>query len=425
VSSHETLGLLLVRDGLITRPQLYDALRLQRQNNRLLGTCLLSLGYISAEQLLDILSRQLAIPALPPGALSGASPDALARVPGELAMRLRVLPYSWDGEMLGVAVTDGRSINHLHEVAFHAQSAVGAYVALEVEIEAALRQLYPDAAAQMQSGAPAATEGRLRPARAGPAEEVPSRDFGAALGLEDEEPVLLEKRKSPAVSDAPPTAQSTQQPPAAQQPPTTPQPQPPATPAPNGASSARADVITAPPPRAPIEGPLPPAPTEPLSDVRPALESLEMGRMPFYDAVEKIYDVHNPAQVGQYTARALLNYFSRLLVLRVEQDRLEVIGFGGIDTPPASTDFAHVPAVATQLHERTIAYGQSADDPRAGELAAAFGLGPAPTSLIAPIADILVVYADNGAIAELYDDLHDVELLFKEAETALGMLSDD
>ena len=32
--------------------QLYDALRLQRQNDRLLGTCLLSLGYISAERLL-------------------------------------------------------------------------------------------------------------------------------------------------------------------------------------------------------------------------------------------------------------------------------------------------------------------------------------------------------------------------------------
>ena len=104
VSSHETLGLLLVRDGLITRPQLYDALRLQRQNNRLLGTCILSLGYIETARLLDILSRQLAIPALPPGSLANASPEAIARVPGDVATRLRVLPYSWDGAMLGVQV---------------------------------------------------------------------------------------------------------------------------------------------------------------------------------------------------------------------------------------------------------------------------------------------------------------------------------
>ncbi|MBI3178503.1 MAG: hypothetical protein HYZ27_02505, partial [Deltaproteobacteria bacterium] len=140
MSSHETLGLLLVRDGIITRPQLYDALRLQRQNNRLLGTCLLTLGYVPADKLLEILARQLAIPALPPGTLSGASPEAVKRVPGEVAVRLRVVPYSYDHEMLGVAVADGRALNHLHEVAFHAQAAVGAYVALESEIEAVLRQ---------------------------------------------------------------------------------------------------------------------------------------------------------------------------------------------------------------------------------------------------------------------------------------------
>jgi hypothetical protein len=122
VASHETLGLLLVRDGIITRPQLYDALRLQRQNNRLLGTCLLVLGYVQSEILLDFLSRQLAIPALPPGTLGRATPEAFRRVPRDVALRLRVVPYSWDGEMLGVAVADGRALNHLDEVAFHSST---------------------------------------------------------------------------------------------------------------------------------------------------------------------------------------------------------------------------------------------------------------------------------------------------------------
>ena len=85
MSTHETLGLLLVREGLITRPQLYDALRLQRQNNHLLGTCLLSLGYVDAERLLATLSRQLAVPALRPGMLVQAAPKAIARVPGDVA----------------------------------------------------------------------------------------------------------------------------------------------------------------------------------------------------------------------------------------------------------------------------------------------------------------------------------------------------
>ncbi|MBC7793523.1 MAG: hypothetical protein H7Z43_07430, partial [Clostridia bacterium] len=159
MSSHETLGLILVREGLITRPQLYDALRLQRQNDRLLGTCLLSLGYIEPDRLLSILSQQLAVPALPRGLLIRASPEAVKRVPGDVAHRLRIVPYSWDGEMLGVAVADGRVLNHLHEVSLSAKAAIGAYVALETEIEETLGKLYP----QPKDATPAALAGRARP----------------------------------------------------------------------------------------------------------------------------------------------------------------------------------------------------------------------------------------------------------------------
>ena len=36
----------------------------------------------------------------------------------------------------------------------------------------------------------------------------------------------------------------------------------------------------------------------------------------------------------------------------------------------------------------------------------------------------LVVLADNSEASDLYDDLHDIELLCKEAETGLAMLQD-
>ena len=59
MATHETLGLILVRRGVITRPELYDALRLQRSTGQLLGTCLIELGYLEDERLLEFLAEQL------------------------------------------------------------------------------------------------------------------------------------------------------------------------------------------------------------------------------------------------------------------------------------------------------------------------------------------------------------------------------
>jgi hypothetical protein len=395
VASHETLGLLLVRDGVITRPQLYDALRLQRQNNRLLGTCLLILGYAQPEILLDFLSRQLSIPALPPGTLGRAAPEAFRRLPRDVALRLRVVPYSWDGEILGVAMADGRALNHLHEVAFHSQSAVGAYVALEMEIEAVLRTIYPDLQSAFVDACAAPTQllGRQRPARAEPAREVPTRDFGRALGFEDGagEPVMLAAPKS-----TPPNRR----------------------------------VIPAAPPRAPLRGPPPPA-RAPLSGPRTdkvtvASSTLTLERVGFYDAVEQIYRATTVDDVGRCVGRALLSYFSRVVISLQDDRQLRIIGFGGVPAPPAHVALTGLPSTAAALEHRSIAYGLADTDGRSAELTSAFNLTPAPTSLIAPVAGVstvrFLIYADNAEVAELYEDLHDVELLFKEAETALRIL---
>ncbi len=405
MSSHETLGLLLVREGVIARPQLYDALRLQRQNGRLLGTCLLNLGYITPEVLLEILARQLSIPALPLGLLAGAAPEAVRRVPGEVASRLRAVPYSWDGEMLGVAVADGRALNHLHEIAFHSQSAVGVYVALESEIDSALEAFYP----RQATAASAATQelsGRPRPARAGPVNEVPSRDFAAALGFEtQEDPVLLSKRKP--VSEN--VSENKDQP--------------------------ESPVIQGAPPRAPLKGPPPAAPkpgtppvatapTPPTSTPTPTAMGLE--RMGFYDAVEQIYGDTSIETLGRTVGRGLLNYFTRVLILRVQGSEVAAVGYAGIDAPAGAKSLDALPAVSAAMSQRSISYGPAGNDARGTEITGAFGIRRGATSLIAPVGAAsgvcLLAYADNDDAADLYEDLHDVELLFKEAETALGML---
>ena len=339
MSSHETLGLILVREGLITRPQLYDALRLQRQNNRLLGTCLLSLGYIEPDRLLGILSKQLAVPALPRGYLIRASPEAVRRVPADVAHRLRIVPYSWDGEVLGVAVADGRVLNHLHEVALHAKAAIGAYVALETEIEETLGKLYP-----APKEAPAALAGRARP------------------------------------------------------------PQLTVAPAPKATSKASATAVTVKPPGFP-----------PIEKVG------------LYDAVEKIYEAETVRSVGRAVGQALMNYFGRVIVFERHDTRLSVIAYAGVTPARSEGALDELPAVNQRVGDRSVAHGLATNDTRASELASYFGFGTSATFLLAPIAPeqshALVAYGDNGEIEDTYDDLHDVEMLVKEADTAIQMLT--
>src|SRR5690349_11838989 len=112
VATQDALGLMLLEEGLITQAQLYDGILAQRKNNRLLGTCLMQLGHVDAETLLAAQSRLLDLPALPPGLLTQAAPEALARVPAAMALRLRIVPYSWDGSVLGVALCDDRVLPH-------------------------------------------------------------------------------------------------------------------------------------------------------------------------------------------------------------------------------------------------------------------------------------------------------------------------
>ncbi len=339
MSSHETLGLILVREGLITRPQLYDALRLQRQNNRLLGTCLLTLGYVDADRLLAILAKQLAVPALPRGLLIRASQEAVRRVPAEVAHRLRIVPYSWDGEMLGVAVADGRVLNHLHEVAMHAKAAIGAYVALETEIEETLGKLYPSLRGVMP---PPALSGRARP------------------------PTL---------------------------------------------SVAQAAAPSSPPKRSTLASP-------------PSFPGVE--KCSLYEAVEKIYEAETVRSVGRAVAQALLNYFARVVVFERLGTNFKVVAYGGVT--PSRTDGAleDLPQVTAHAKAKGLAHGLSNNDPRASELARYFGLGSAATFLLAPIASehshALVAYGDNGDLNETYDDLHELEMLVKEADTALHLL---
>jgi hypothetical protein len=315
VPTHDALGLVLLQEGIITQPQLYEAIHLQRQTNRLLGTCLVSLGAVAPETLLVMQSRQLQIPALPPGLLAQAAPEAVQKVPGPLALQLRIVPYSWDGTMLGVALADDQVLSNLGAVAEHIQAAVGAYVALESDIDRALQRFY---------GSQGRNETRV------------------------------------------------------------------------------------------FQGPPP-----------PASKSTPLQRMSFYDATAQVYEARSFEDLGGCIGAALLNYFSRVCVLKLDGGGMRLVT-AAVGPAPARAFLTRemLPWLADADAPRFF-YGSSPRDPRGRVLCEALGLPPAPMCLLAlpGTADPppLLVYADNGQAGELYEDIRDIQQLLKEADTALQM----
>lgn len=333
--SQDPLGLLLVKEGAITQSQLHEAVWLQRHNKRLLGTCLVGLGHLTPEALLAYQSRLLDIPALPPGMLMHAAPEAIRRVPAELAFRLHIVPYSWDGQVLGVAIADASVLSSLPEVAYSAQAAIGAYMALENDIDAALPLLYRTAAPPPPPTAP-----------------------------EVDDPNAFRRPLSKVFRGAPPP------------------------------------VTT---------------------------RAVALDRMSFYDATARIYEAGTIEAIGQCIGQALLNYFARVAVLRLESDQVRLVSYAGCVPARTLVALMAMPAVRGSLTGARFTYGSAAADARSRELTEAVGIEAAATALIFTLSlqskPLLIVHADNGAVSELYDDIHDIEMLLKEADSAVGLLS--
>ncbi|HYW02945.1 MAG TPA: GspE/PulE family protein, partial [Gammaproteobacteria bacterium] len=97
------IGDLLVSNKVISEQQLQDALAEQKKTGRKLGRVLIELGFISEDQLLDFLSRQLAIPVVDLRHYK-FSPDVVRKLPETYARRYRaiVLADTDNGMLVGM-----------------------------------------------------------------------------------------------------------------------------------------------------------------------------------------------------------------------------------------------------------------------------------------------------------------------------------
>ena len=113
----DRLGEILLREGLVTREQLSQALAEQKNTKHRLGYVLVKLGLVQELEITKVLARQYRMPAVDLTRFE-VDPKIIKLVPAEMATKSIVLPLKREGRTLTVAMADPTDHGLLEDLKF-------------------------------------------------------------------------------------------------------------------------------------------------------------------------------------------------------------------------------------------------------------------------------------------------------------------
>jgi type IV pilus assembly protein PilB len=149
-ASSERLGDILVKEGLITRDQLGQALTEQRTSGSRLGYLLVKLGFVQELEITKMLAKQYRVPAVD---LSKFEVDEkiLKLVPADVAVKHNVLPLKRDGRTLTVAMADPTAVNVLDDLKFITRFDIFPVIAGEYTLKTQIEKYFEQTDAQLEA----------------------------------------------------------------------------------------------------------------------------------------------------------------------------------------------------------------------------------------------------------------------------------
>jgi MSHA biogenesis protein MshE len=135
------LGDLLVQDGLISQEQLDHALAEQQRRGRKLGATLMDLGYVTEDQVLDSLARQLQLERIDLTRY-GFDPEIVRMLPETQARRFRAVVLADQGDALHVGMADPTDIFAFDELSRHLRRPIRQAVVSETQLVRMLDRIY-------------------------------------------------------------------------------------------------------------------------------------------------------------------------------------------------------------------------------------------------------------------------------------------
>lgn len=136
------LGGLLVGRGLLTKEQLAKALERQQSFGGRIGTCLLEIGALDEDDLLEALSHQLGVPAATDDELRAIPSELIELLPRSTALSCSAVPFRHVGERIDVALLDPGNFALEDELSFSMGRRIRPHIANELRIVEALHIHY-------------------------------------------------------------------------------------------------------------------------------------------------------------------------------------------------------------------------------------------------------------------------------------------
>jgi type IV pilus assembly protein PilB len=146
----DRLGEILLREGLVTRDQLAQALAEQKSSKHRLGYVLVKLGLVQELEITKVLARQYRMPAVDLTRFE-VDPKIIRLVPAEMATKSIVLPLKREGRTLTVAMADPTDHGLLEDLKFITRFDLFPVIAGEYTLRNLIEKHYESSDQQLQT----------------------------------------------------------------------------------------------------------------------------------------------------------------------------------------------------------------------------------------------------------------------------------
>jgi len=135
------LGELLFERGVITKEQLEDALKYQKESGGLLGSILVAKGYSSEDSIAQALTTQYGFPYLP---LANYEIDESVTklIPAYVAKQYCLMPIDRIAAALTITMADPLNVEAIEDVEFISKLKVQVFISTASEIKEAIDKYY-------------------------------------------------------------------------------------------------------------------------------------------------------------------------------------------------------------------------------------------------------------------------------------------
>jgi type IV pilus assembly protein PilB len=182
----ERIGDLLVKEGIISRQQLQQALDEQKNSGTRVGYNLVKLGFIQENELTRTLARQFKMPAVDLSKFE-VDPKIIKLVPADVAVKNLVLPLKRDGRTLTVAMADPGNVGVIEDLKFITRYDIFPVIAGEFTLKNVIEKHYESNEQQMSALL----------------DEIESLEDGEVEVVEEKEEEMSATALAAAVDDAP------------------------------------------------------------------------------------------------------------------------------------------------------------------------------------------------------------------------------